>query len=110
MKKPHPHKYDGNGAKRRRQEEAAARQKESDKLTPQQKLAKITKHNLTAMKERSKLQKLIDGEKAPKVETVKAKAPEATSEAEKAAEKAKKAAKQKRKEARDKARAEKAAK
>jgi len=89
--------------RKQRQEEAAERQKESDKLTPLQKFAKIIKHNLTAMKERSKLQKLIDAEKASKVETVKAKAPDTTSEAEKVAKKAKKAAKQKRKEARDKA-------
>jgi uncharacterized membrane protein YqiK len=110
MKKPHPHKYDGNGCKRRRQEEANARQAAYDKLTPEQKLAKITKHNLTAMKERAKLQKLIEAAKAPKATESAPKAPEATSEAEMAAEKAKKVAKQKRKEARDKARAEKAAK
>jgi predicted nucleotidyltransferase len=105
MKKNHPHKYDGNGCKRRRQDEANARQAEYDKLTPEQKLSKLTKHNLTAMKERAKLQKLIEANKAKKAEEAKPKAPEATSEAQKAAEKAKKAEKQKRKEAKDKAKA-----
>ena len=97
MQKSHPNKYNRN--RKVRQEEAAKRQAEYDKLTPEQKLSKLTKHNLTAMKERAKLQKQIEASKAKKVEEVAPKAQEATSEAEKAAVKAKKADKEKAKKA-----------
>ena len=86
-----------------RQEEAAKRQEASDKLTPQQKLAKITGSNLRAMKERSKLQKLIDAQKeqkaAPKAEAVVASPEEAKKKKE-----AKKV-KQQKKEKKDKSKA-----
>ena len=83
-----------------RQEEAAKRQEASDKLTPQQKLAKITGSNLRAMKERAKLQKLIDAQKEQKA------APKAVASPEDAKKKKEaKKVKQQKKEKKDKSKA-----
>ena len=49
--------------KRMHREEAEARKIKSDKLTPAQRIENLDKLGLTATRERTRLQKIIDAEK-----------------------------------------------